>query len=127
MAGFTVTLAAVQSVAMVGLALSESTFALFASIVVFGATVGNILMLQPLLIAERVGVFDYPRIFSRSQFVMMLGTALGPLVLGWLHDNAGGYRTSYLVAAACSLAGAAVLASGGAATMVDDRQVQMVT
>jgi MFS family permease len=58
---------------------------------------------------------------------MMLGTALGPLVLGWLHDNGGGYRTSYLVAAGCSLSGAVVLASGGAATMVDDRQVQLVT
>jgi MFS family permease len=126
MAGFTVTLAAVQSVAMVAIAFSESRLALFAAIVVFGATVGNILMLQPLLIAERFGVIDYPRIFSRSQFIMMLGTALGPLVLGWLHDNAGGYRTSYLVAAGCSIAGAAVLAAGGTATMVDDRRVQLV-
>ena len=47
-------------------------------------------MLQPLLIAERFGVVDYPRIFSRSQFVMMVGTAGGPLLLGWLYDNAGG-------------------------------------
>ena len=127
MAGFTITLAALQSVALVAIALSDSRVALFAAIVVFGATVGNILMLQPLLIAERFGVVDYPRIFSRSQFIMMLGTALGPLVLGWLHDNAGGYQTSYLVAAGCSMAGAAVLASGGAATMIDDRQVQLVT
>ena len=127
MAGFTITLAALQSVALVAIALSDSRFTLFAAIVVFGATVGNILMLQPLLIAERFGVVDYPRIFSRSQFIMMLGTALGPLVLGWLHDNAGGYQTSYLVAAGCSMAGAAVLATGGAATMIDDRQVQLVT
>ena len=127
MAGFTITLAVLQSVALVAIALSDSRVALFAAIIVFGATVGNILMLQPLLIAERFGVVDYPRIFSRSQFIMMLGTALGPLVLGWLHDNAGGYQTSYLVAAGCSMAGAAVLASGGAATMIDDRQVQLVT
>ena len=73
---------------------------MFAAIVVFGATVGNILMLQPLLIAERFGVLDYPRIFSRSQFITMFGTAGGPLLLGWLYDNAGGYDTSYTVAAA---------------------------
>ncbi len=30
----------------------------------------------------------------------MVGTAGGPLLLGWLYDNAGGYGTSYLVAAA---------------------------
>ncbi len=116
---FTVVLAVVQMVALVGIAFASSTIALFATIVVFGATIGNLLMLQPLLIAERFGVLDYPRIFSRSQFITMFGTAGGPLVLGWLHDNAGGYRASYLVAAACSLTGAAVLASGGPATVPD--------
>ena len=85
---------------------------IFPSIILFGATVGNILMLQPLLIAERFGVLDYPRIFSRDQFFCIVGTAGGPLLLGWLYDNAGGYETSYLVAAACSLTGSLVLASG---------------
>ena len=88
-------------------------------IILFGATVGNLLMLQPLLVAERFGVRDYPRIFSRSQFITMFGTAGGPLLLGWLHDSAGGYRTSYLAAAVCSLAGAVVLAGGGPARVVE--------
>ena len=74
-------------------------------------------MLQPLLIAQRFGVLDYPRIFSRSQFFCIVGTAGGPLLLGWLYDNAGGYETSYLVAAACSFTGSLVLASGGPATV----------
>jgi MFS family permease len=111
----TVGLAGVQAVALVAIAVLDAKLGLFAAIVLFGATVGNLLMLQPLLVAERFGVRDYPRIFSRSQFVTMLGTAGGPLLLGWLHDAAGGYRTSYLVAAGCSLAGATVLASGGPA------------
>ena len=81
------------------IAFADSTVAIFAAILVFGATVGNLLMLQPLLIAERFGVLDYARIFSRSQFITMFGTAGGPLLLGWLYDNAGGYHTSYLVAA----------------------------
>ncbi len=119
MMGFTAILAALQAVALVALAVSTSTWALLASIILFGATVGNILMLQPLLIAERFGVADYPRIYSRSQFYSTLGVAGGPLLLGWLHDHAGGYRTSYLVAGACALAGAGILAVGGPAT-VDD-------
>ncbi|MEX2628222.1 MAG: MFS transporter [Ilumatobacteraceae bacterium] len=117
MMGFTAALAAVQALALVALAVSGSTLALLASIILFGATVGNILMLQPLLIAERFGVADYPRIYSRSQFYSTLGVAGGPLLLGWLHDNAGGYRTSYLVAGGCALAGAGVLALGGPATV----------
>ena len=49
----------------------------------------------------------------------MVGTAGGPLLLGWLYDNAGGFRTSYLTAAGGSLAGALVLASGGPASSAD--------
>jgi MFS family permease len=117
MIGFTSGLAATQAVAIVAIAFADGAVALFAAILLFGATVGNILMLQPLLIAERFGVVDYPRIFSRSQFFTMFGVAGGPLLLGWLYDHAGGYRTSYLVAAVCSLVGAAVLAWGGPVTV----------
>ena len=117
MAKVTVVLGVVQAASLAWLAFASSVVPLFTAILVFGATVGNILMLQPLLVAERFGVLDYPRIFSRSQFLTMLGTAGGPLLLGWLYDNAGGYQTSYLVAGACSLTGALVLSAGGPATV----------
>jgi hypothetical protein len=117
MVGFAVVLAAAQGVSLVFIAYASHAATIFVSIILFGATVGNILMLQPLLIAERFGVLDYPRIFSRIQFLCILGTAGGPLLLGWLFDNAGGYTTSYLVAAACSVVGSLVLASGGPATV----------
>ena len=113
--GFTASLAAVQAVAMLSLGLADTKVALFASIVLFGLTIGNILMLQPLLVAERFGVLDYARIYSRSQFVTVVGTAGGPLLLGWLYDVTGSYRMPYAVAAALSLAGAGVLALGGSA------------
>ncbi len=109
-------LAGGQALALVAIAFATTTVTIFPSIVLFGATVGNLLMLQPLLIAERFGVLDYPRVFSRTAFCTMFGTAGGPLLLGWLYDNAGGFRTSYLAAAACSFAGALVLVSGGPAT-----------
>jgi MFS family permease len=108
-----------QAAALVAIAFASSKATIFPSIVLFGATVGNLLMLQPLLIAERFGVLDYPRVFSRTAFCTMFGTAGGPLLLGWLYDNAGGFRTSYLTAAGGSLAGALVLASGGPASTAD--------
>jgi MFS family permease len=117
--GFASVLAAVQGVSLVFLAFASHALTIFPAIILFGATVGNILMLQPLIIAERFGVLDYARIFSRTQFLCILGTAGGPLLLGWLFDNAGGYQTSYLVAAACSVCGSLVLASGGPATVPD--------
>jgi MFS family permease len=114
--GMASVLACGQAVALAAIAFASRSATLFPAIILFGATVGNILMLQPLLIAERFGVLDYPRIFSRTAFLTMFGTAGGPLLLGWLYDNAGGFRTSYLTAAAGSLAGAFVLASGGPAS-----------
>lgn len=113
----TVTLAVVQAGSMVVLALAEVTLVAFVGIIVFGLTIGNILMMQPLLIAERFGVRDYPRIFSRTQLYTTAGTAGGPLLLGWLRDSAGGYRTSYLVAGVCSVAGALVLSSARSTTV----------
>jgi MFS family permease len=108
-------LAAGQAVTLALLAVLHDRVALFVTIGVLGITVGNILMLQPLLLAERFGVRDYPRIYSRSSFVTMFGTAAGPLLLGELHDGAGGYRTSYLAAAGCALVGALVLSTAGSA------------
>ena len=118
MVPFTAGLAALQMVAMVWLGFAMSTTPIFAAIVVFGATIGNILMLQPLLIAERFGVRDYPKIYSRAQLLGLVGTAGGPLLLGWLYDLAGGdYRLSYLVGGALSLSGAiAVFLAGPAET-----------
>lgn len=123
MVAFTASLAALQMVAMVALAYADSTLMMFASIVAFGATIGNILMLQPLLIAERFGVRDYPRIYSRAQLYGLVGTAGGPLLLGWLHDAAGGYEMSYVVAGVCSLAGASAIVSAGPAVADDARPV----
>jgi len=117
--GMAAALAAVQGLSLALIAFAGHALTIFPSIILFGATVGNILMLQPLIIAERFGVLDYPRIFSRNQFLCIVGTAGGPLLLGWLYDNAGGYQTSYLVAAGCSFTGSLVLASGGPATVRD--------
>lgn len=127
MTAFTAALAAFQMLAMVGLAVASSTFGIFGSIVLFGATIGNILMLQPLLIAERFGIRDYPQIYSRAQLFALVGTAGGPLLLGWLHDLSDGYRTAYLVAGVCSLAGAvAILWAGPTKVAAGDEQLEGV-
>jgi cyanate permease len=115
MTGLTVVLVVVQAAALFVVGLASSTWLLFVSISVFGATVGNVLMLQPLLIAERFGVLDYPRIFSRTQLWAVIGTAGGPLLLGGLYDVAGSYRIPYAAAAGCSLLGAIALAVAGPA------------
>ena len=78
-----------------------------------GLTVGNLLMLHPLLLAARFGVRDYGRIYSRSQLVATLGVAAGPLFIGALHDVVDGYGIAFAVAGGASLLAAGVLAVSG--------------
>jgi MFS family permease len=99
---FTVVLASMQGFSFVILAFSEGTVGLMVGAAVFGITIGNLLMMQSLLVADRFGVFDFPRISARIALVATVGMAVGPFALGWLRDNAGGYATSYVVAALCS-------------------------
>ncbi len=119
MTKFTVGLAIVQGLSLASMALNESRIGLLLSIALFGVTIGNMVMMQSLLIAERFGVRDYPRIAARSGLISFSGTALGPLLLGWLYDVAGGYRSSYLAAAACSLIGATMFSFAGSTSEQD--------
>ena len=116
MTRFTVGVAGLQGLSLAIIAVSDSRIMLLVGIALFGATVGNMLMMQTLLIAQRFGVLDYPRIVARQSLISYSGTALGPILLGWLHDAAGGYRSSYLAAAVCSLVGVVLLSLAGPAT-----------
>jgi MFS family permease len=110
--GLTAGLALVQSMALTALAFAGGEAGLLAASALFGATVGNLLMLQPLLMAEVFGVLDYPRVFSLNQLIVSAGVAVGPFLLGVLHD-ASGYRFAYLVAGALSLLGAVLVGAAG--------------
>jgi len=94
-----------QSASMLVLALMPGGVGILGGALLFGLTVGNLLMLQPLLLAEVFGARDYGRIFSLSQWVTTLGVAAGPLLIGVLYDLHGGYRLSFAVAAGASLTG----------------------
>lgn len=93
------------------LAGADEGTAVLVGAVCFGATVGNLLMLQPLLLAEVFGARDYSRIYSLSQLLTTLGIASGPALLGVLFDALGGYDASFAIAAGAS--GIAFLAMAG--------------
>lgn len=112
---FTVLIAAVQGIALAFIGVVNSSVGLLIGIALFGATIGNMLMMQSLLIAQKFGVLDYPRIAARQGLISFTGTAGGPLLLGAMHDFAGGYRSSYLAAGVCSLVGVVLFSMAGSA------------
>ena len=109
---FTVVLAVVQGITLVGVAFADSRLAIVIVAFCFGTTIGNLLMLQPLVIAAAFGVKAYPRIFAFQQLIITAGVACGPLLLGALRD-ASSYRASYVAAGTLSIVAAVVMAQSG--------------
>jgi MFS family permease len=104
---------AVQAVALAILALAPWRDALLLGAVLFGASVGNVLMLQPLLLVEAFGLRDYGRIYSLGQLITAIGVAAGPAIVGLIEEASGGYTLAYLIVAAGSLLGLALLVLAG--------------
>jgi MFS family permease len=104
---------ALQAVGLSSLAFFDVRVALLVSASLFGFSVGNVLLLQPVVLADLFGVRDYPRVFATSQLVSTIGVAGGPLLLGLLRDVTDGYGLPYLAAAGVSLAASAVVLTVG--------------
>jgi MFS family permease len=119
LAKFMVFIAVMQGAAIILIGQMESTIPLMLAIGLFGAMVGNVLMMQSLLIAQRFGVKDYPRISARSGLVSLTGTAIGPILIGTIRDSSGGYTVPYLVAGCISLIGALIFTTSGPAEVAD--------
>jgi MFS family permease len=107
---FALVLMAMQAAGLACLALAQSKASIIGATVLFGCTMGNSLMMHPLLLAERFGVRDYGRIYSTSQMVTVLGVASCPALIGVLYEASGGYAVPFFLVAALTLVGFAILA-----------------
>jgi len=101
-----------QALALALLAFAVKSLLLVGA-VLFGITVGNVLMLQPLLLAEAFGTRHYGRIYSVSSLIAAAGVAGGPALIGAIYEASGGYTLPYLVVSAASVLSCAVLLLAG--------------
>ncbi len=101
-----------QAVGLAILADPGSAAMLWFGAGIFGCTVGNLLMLQPLLLAHAFGPRDYPRVFALSQGVSTLGIAAGPVLMGMLY-GVGGYALAFSAGGVTSGVALAVLLTAG--------------
>ena len=112
---FSIVTMSIQVISLGLLAGGFSIASLGIGLALFGVTVGNLLMLQPLLIAEAFGVKDYARIFSICNLMSSWGTASGPALLGFFYTvSQSQHSMPYIVAALAGLAGLLLFIGGGA-------------
>jgi MFS family permease len=107
----TVSFAILQMVGLVLIAQADTRTSILLAAAVFGSSVGNLLMLQPLLLAEAFGVADYPRIYALGQMFTTIGVAGGPALMGVMFDVTDGWQAPYLLAAMSSGIAASLLAT----------------
>ena len=111
---FAIAMMLVQALSLTILSTGYSVGALCIGLAMFGASVGNLLMLQPLLIAEAFGVKSYSRIFSLSNLMSSCGTAIGPALLGVIYAASSNvYQIPYVTAALFGALGLSLFIFGG--------------
>ncbi len=101
-----------QSAGLAVMGVANTPWGLLLGAGVFGISVGNLLMLQPLLLVQAFGVQRYPRLFAVANAIGTIGLAGGPLAMGVIHDE-WNYSWSFLAAAAASATAFAVLLAAG--------------
>jgi MFS family permease len=105
---FALVMMALQATSLFIVGSSTSVVTLFLALGLFGVSVGNLLMLPPLIIAEVYGLANYSQIYSWSNLITMLGVAGGPVLMGILFSVSGSYHVPYIIAAALGLSAAIV-------------------
>jgi MFS family permease len=86
----------VQILAMIVLLSSQSLTGLTIGCLLFGFGVGNLITLPGLIVQQEFPRRDFARAVSLNVAITQLVAAIGPTILGVLHDLSGDYRTSLM-------------------------------
>lgn len=106
----TVILFVVQATAILLIIHTESIPATWALTLVFGLTIGNIYMMQSLLVGEIFGMVSFGTVFGLISLAGQVGSGLGPIGVGIIHDATGGYTVPFTITAVLTyLAAGAIL------------------
>jgi MFS family permease len=87
---------AVQAVSMFVLLSTSSVTGLYVGCLLFGFGVGNLITLPGLIVQQEFPRRDFARAVSFNVAITQLVAAVGPSLLGILHDLSGSYRTSLI-------------------------------
>lgn len=99
---FTLGAICLQAIGLVLLSIASGPAGALFATALFGLSVGNLLMSQPLWLAHAYPADVYSRVFAMANALSVIGVAAGPFFMGWVVD-ALDYRAAFLLAFVFSL------------------------
>lgn len=87
------------------LLLARDAWALYLFAVLFGLAWGDLAAQQSPLVAMLFGLTSHGLIFGVLDLGFTIGSAIGPLVAGYIFDVSNSYQTAFLLSAAISIGG----------------------
>ena len=98
--------------ALAAIGLWPSAGVMVTASVLFGATIGNVTTLSPIVVRREFGAASFGTLFGVASCAIQLATGVGPSFYGLLHDAFGGYRVPLLLAAAMDLVAVGAILAG---------------
>ncbi|MGH2607672.1 MAG: MFS transporter [Tepidiformaceae bacterium] len=102
----TVVLFVLQATCILLIVHTTSVAATWILTLIFGFTIGNIYMMQSLLVGEIFGMVSFGAIFGLISLAGQVGSGLGPIGVGFLHDQTDGYTVPFTITAILTYAAA---------------------
>ncbi|MCP5027619.1 MAG: MFS transporter [Actinomycetia bacterium] len=99
----------IQAGAVAGVVLIDNTIATWLFVLIIGFTIGNVYMIQTLLVSELYGLVSFATVMGLIGLATQTGSGAGPFMVGWLEDSTGSYRTPFLVTAGMTVAAAVIV------------------
>jgi sugar phosphate permease len=117
----TIGLFVVQASAILLVLRMDGVAATYVLTLTFGFTIGNIYMMQSLLVSEIFGMVSFGAVYGIVAMAGQVGSGLGPFVVGLLEDRSGSYELPFTVAALVTYGAAfVVLLARPASSTLDD-------
>ena len=99
----------IQGCSVFAVLLFESPVMTYVFVLIVGFTIGNIYMMQTLLVAEKFGLVSLGTVLGVIGLAAQAGSGAGPFLVGWLEDRSGDYTIPFTMTAAATIVSAGVV------------------
>ena len=103
---------AIQTAALLTVALWPTASVLVAASLVYGYGIGHVTTLGPVVVRREFGAAAFGATYGAAATVIQLTSAFGPALLGFLRDGFGGYGPGLAVASVVTAAASLALLTG---------------